>query len=278
LVDAAPRIDEDKESEDAKDLKDYVSLIVIDSIAAASPNIEQTRKLDDTQQSGSHAAMMSKAIRKITHKMRNRKICVILINQIRAQNIQNPYAGQHEGSTGGWALKFFPSVRLAVKSYLNRKPSDEMAKQGWSSFGIFNEDEELVGAYSHCKIVKTRFRGPMGEMLFPIYFTDSPPDEFTNFYNLISNAQLINSKRGIYKYPNVERKDQALVSSKNIFRFFDGLIEKDLLGQLIEQLGISDVEDYENKVIAAYEKRMETENLDESNSYDVFDEEDISEE
>ena len=94
-----------------------VELIVVDSVAALTPQGEIDGRIEDgpNRSVGLHARLMSYALRRLTAAISKSKTTVIFINQLRAM-INTGYAsGPTETTTGGRALKFYSSVRIEVR-------------------------------------------------------------------------------------------------------------------------------------------------------------------
>lgn len=88
-----------------------VDLIVLDSVAALTPQSEIDGEIGD-QQMAVMARMMGQALRKLVPVVSKSKSALVFINQVREG--LNPY-GEKEVTPGGKALKFFSSIRLSVK-------------------------------------------------------------------------------------------------------------------------------------------------------------------
>lgn len=101
-------------------------IIIIDSVAALTPQAELDGEMGDNLV-GTHARMMSKALRKITGVASQTNTTVVFINQIREKigGYGNP-----ETTTGGKALRFYSSVRLEVRS-----PASNQLKKGTEVYG-----------------------------------------------------------------------------------------------------------------------------------------------
>jgi len=92
-----------------------VDMVVVDSVAALTPQAEIDGKIGESQV-GLQARLMSYALRRLTSSISKSKCVVVFINQLRAK-ISTGYspAGPQETTTGGRALKFYGSVRVEVK-------------------------------------------------------------------------------------------------------------------------------------------------------------------
>ncbi len=91
-----------------------VDIIVVDSVAALTPQSEIDGRIGESQ-IGLQARLMSSSLRQLTAIVARTKCIIIFINQLRAL-ISTGYApGPTETTTGGRALKFYASVRLEVK-------------------------------------------------------------------------------------------------------------------------------------------------------------------
>lgn len=89
-----------------------VDLIVVDSVAALTPQSELDGDMDQSSV-GVQARMMSKAMRKLTAAINESKCTVIFINQLREKI--GVMFGSPETTTGGKALKFYASIRMDVR-------------------------------------------------------------------------------------------------------------------------------------------------------------------
>ena len=81
-----------------------VDIVIVDSVAALTPQAEIDGEMGDMQV-GLQARLMSKALRKLTAAVNNTKCIVIFINQIREK--VGIMFGSPETTTGGRALKFY---------------------------------------------------------------------------------------------------------------------------------------------------------------------------
>jgi recombination protein RecA len=94
-----------------------VDLIVVDSVAALTPQGEIDGKIEEgpNKSVGLHARLMSYALRRLTSVISKSRTTLIFINQLRAMINTGYNSGPTETTTGGRALKFYSSVRIEVK-------------------------------------------------------------------------------------------------------------------------------------------------------------------
>jgi len=94
-----------------------VDLIVVDSVAALTPQGEIDGKIEDgpNKSVGLHARLMSYALRRLTAVISKSRTTIIFINQLRSTINTGYNQGPSETTTGGRALKFYSSVRIEVR-------------------------------------------------------------------------------------------------------------------------------------------------------------------
>jgi len=119
-----------------------VDIIVIDSVAALTPQAEIEGEMGDSHV-GLQARLMSQALRKLAGTLSKSKTILIFINQIRMKI--GVMFGNPETTTGGNALKFYASVRIEVRRI------DTI--EG-------NQEEEAIGNRVRVKVVKNKVAPP----------------------------------------------------------------------------------------------------------------------
>lgn len=131
--------------------KEGVGLIIVDSISSMVP-----RALAEAEHGkppmGAQARGISSMLLKIVPVVAKHKTCLVCINQMRINIMATGYMDKYT-VTGGWALKFYSSIRIEMKK-----------KQA------INLKDEQIGYIVGFKIVKNKLSRPNVECEVPYIY------------------------------------------------------------------------------------------------------------
>lgn len=162
-------------------------VIIVDSVAALTPQAEIDGSMEDNQP-GLQARMMGKAMRKLTAKVAKSRTCVIFINQLR-QKIGVMF-GNPETTPGGEALRFFASVRLDIRK-----------------IEVLKKDGSEIGNRVKVKVLKNKVAPPFKNSEFNIIFGKGI-DKTRTLLDLAVEFDLIQKSGAWFSY-NGERIGQG---------------------------------------------------------------------
>ena len=222
-----------------------VDLVVVDSVAALVPQAELDGEMGEMQV-GAQARMMSKAMRKLSGMMNQNDCTAIFINQLRLK--VGVMYGNPETTPGGYALKFYSSVRIEIRK-------SEVIKNG----------TEIVGNKVNVKIVKNKVAAPFRKCTLEITYGQGL-SALSELIDLAVDYDVIKKSGSWYSYQGdkigqgkeaskeylknnealrseIEQKVQALIRSSNLS---DDIYHDDIQNQ--EELALNDAieEDFDN--------------------------------
>lgn len=173
-----------------------IDVIVIDSVAALVPKAEIEGEMGDSHV-GLQARLMSQALRKLVSAISKSRTCVVFINQIRMK-IGVSY-GNPETTTGGYALKFYATMRMEIRR-----------------IGPLKEGQEVIGNRTRVKVVKNKIAPPFKEVEFDIVYGRGISRE-GDILDLGVGASIVDKSGTWYSY-NGERLGQGRENSKAFLR------------------------------------------------------------
>jgi len=181
-----------------------VDVIVVDSVAALSPQAEIDGEIGEMQ-IGLQARLMSQFLRKLSGIIAKTKTVVIFLNQTRMKI--GVMFGNPETTPGGLALKFYASVRIDLRRIAQIK-----------------QKEEIVGSRVKAKIVKNKVAPPFKTAEFDIFY-----NEGISYFGDILNAGLkaeVIKKAGSWLQFNDIKLGQGMESSKEYLKNNPEVAEK----------------------------------------------------
>lgn len=173
-----------------------LDVLVIDSVAALVPKAEIEGEMGDAHM-GLQARLMSQALRKLTAAISKSKTTVIFTNQIRSKI--GVFFGNPETTTGGYALKFYASVRMDIRP-----------------ISPIKEGNDKIGTRTRVKVVKNKVAPPFKEAEFDILYGVGISKE-GDVLDLAAEEGLIEKSGAWYSYKG-ERIGQGRENAKQYLK------------------------------------------------------------
>ena len=174
-----------------------VDLLVFDSVAAALPQAEWSKSMEDPEQRARQAAMMSKAMRKVTAA--NRKTAILWINQTRI----NPgmMFGNPETIPAGKALPFYCTYIAGF--YKGSKAVEEITVFATDKDGkpVKKKIKQTIGYEVRVNLYKSKLNQPHREETFVYSLKAGQIDEWAYLANKALNLGLLGYERGKWWTP-----------------------------------------------------------------------------
>ena len=139
--------------------KNRLVTILVDSLAAASTNVEMEADFDKDGWATSKAIIISKAMRKITQMIGRQQIALVFTNQLRQK--LGVMFGDPWTTSGGKALPFHASTRIRLKNVGQIK----------------DKKNNTIGMKMRAQVIKNRLGPPMRHADFELYFESGIDNE-----------------------------------------------------------------------------------------------------
>jgi len=166
-----------------------IDMIIVDSVAALTPQSQIDGEIGD-QTMALQARMLGPAIRLLVHSAAKSKCVLIFINQLRETMAMY---GPKEVTPGGKSLKYYSSIRLAVKKVSG---SEIKVKKGNGEEG---DTGEILGHRVNIKVVKNKVGRPMCEAEFDLRFLEGI-DRFKELITLGLAKDVIKQSGPMYSF------------------------------------------------------------------------------
>ena len=216
--------------------RDRLVTILVDSLAAASTNVEMEADFDKDGWATSKAIIISKAMRKITQMIGRQQIALVFTNQLRQK--LGVMFGDPWTTSGGKAIAFHSSCRIRLKSMGQLK-----SKIG----GV----DQVVGIKTRAQVIKNRMGPPLRSVDYDIYF-DSGIDNYGSWLQMMKTYKLVTQSGAWYTYVDKETGEEIKFQAKN---WEDILEERPELKESIYN-------EICNSYIMAYKQSSEEANID----------------
>ncbi len=174
-----------------------ISVLVIDSVAALVPEAELKGEMGDAVMGG-QARLMSQALRKMTSSISKSNVAVIFINQIRSKI--GVMFGNPETTTGGYALKFYASLRLEIKKR-----------------ALIKKGTDIIGQETEVKICKNKFAPPFKTVNFELIYNQGI-NNYGELVDLALSKEIIIKSGSWFSYNDGkigQGKESAITYLKN---------------------------------------------------------------
>ncbi|HOJ04227.1 MAG TPA: recombinase RecA [Bacteroidota bacterium] len=196
-----------------------IDVIIIDSVAALVPRAEIEGEMGDPTM-GTHARLMSQALRKLTAAISKSKTTVIFTNQLRSKI--GIMFGNPETTTGGNALKFYASIRLDIR----RKD-------------VIKDTANIIGNRVRVKVVKNKMAPPFKETEFDILYNEGI-SKIGDLLDVATEMNVIQKSGSWFSYSE-ERLGQGRDAVRKYLKETPELLKR-IEDQVKRELGISGVE------------------------------------
>lgn len=167
-----------------------IKLIIIDSILAGIPKVEQDKDADDNPKMASTAGIVSTFVRKVVPMLDDSNVLLIVINQMRANfNTMSP---EKEVPGGGHALQFHSNLKLAVSKI--KTEGDRQTTQ--------------------VVVKKNKSQKPQGRAEFTIKYGHGI-DHAADIIKLAEEKEIVQKRGAWYSYNNTQA--QGLDNATQVF-------------------------------------------------------------
>jgi len=178
-------------------IRNGVDLLMFDSVAAALPKSEHEKKMDESGQMLRQAAMMTKALRKLTAA--NRTTALLWINQTRVN--PNIMFGNPEAIPGGKALPFYSTYILGL--YKGTQIQEDVPVYVTDKEGkpVKKNIKRVIGYEIRARLYKSKLNQPGREETFVYSAKQGAVDDWSYLANKALSNGLLGYERGRWWTP-----------------------------------------------------------------------------
>ena len=168
--------------------KDRLVTILVDSLAAASTNVEMEADFDKDGWATSKAIIISKAMRKITQMIGRQQIALVFTNQLRQK--LGVMFGDPWTTSGGKALPFHSSTRIRLKN----------------TGQIKDKKNNTIGMKMRAQVIKNRLGPTMRHADFELYF-ETGIDDDGSWLKVMKDHKLVKQGGSLYTMNDHQGKE-----------------------------------------------------------------------
>ena len=183
-----------------------VGLIVVDSLAAMTPKRVLEASLEDEPRVAEQARMLARSFQLLDGEVSKSNAIMILVNHTReALNIRGPGGFSPKTTPGGWATRFYTSIRLELK------PSGAPIK-GKIEDPITGKQEDGIVAFKiAATAVKNKTAVPYRSGVFYLRGGVGLSDYDTVFEILTSRGVIKKGGAGVHTIPSMGNYDEVKI-------------------------------------------------------------------
>lgn len=183
-------------------IRNGVDLLLFDSVAATLPKAEHEKKMDDGGQMLRQAAMMTKALRKLTAA--NRKTAILWINQTRVN--PNVMFGNPEAIPGGKALAFYSTYILGLYKGSTIQEERPVWLTGKEGQPVKKAVKQTIGFEIRAHLKKSKLNSPDRQETFIYSPKTGAIDDWAYLANKALGLGLLGYERGRWWSPEDGKK------------------------------------------------------------------------
>lgn len=207
-------------------IRNGVDLLVFDSVAAALPKAEHEKSMDEGGQMLRQAAMMTKALRKLTAA--NRKTAILWINQTRVN--PNIMFGNPEAIPGGKALAFYSTYILGLYKGSTVQEDRTVWVTGKEGQPVKKTVKQGIGYEIRAHLKKSKLNVPDRQETFVYSSKTGAIDDWAYLANKALGLGLLGYERGRWWSPEdgvklPQREFRGHLPLDDLKKMLDGTID-----------------------------------------------------